>query len=99
MALLVAIQAPTIETSAQINVPAAPTGLRTSSVSYNSVTIEWDDPDDDSIIGYQLLRRFVDGSRYGDHQGSREFEPVVEDTGSVSTTYTDETVAPRTRYV
>ena len=44
---------------AQAAVPAAPTGLTTTSVSHDSVTLGWDDPDDGSITGYLVLRRDV----------------------------------------
>ena len=36
--------------------PAAPTGLL-SAASHNSVLLLWDDPGDDTITGYRLLRR------------------------------------------
>ena len=36
--------------------PAKPTGLY-ATASHNSVTLTWDDPQDDSITGYVILRR------------------------------------------
>ena len=36
--------------------PARPTGL-SSTVSHDQVTLTWDDPNDDSITGYVILRR------------------------------------------
>ena len=80
-------------------VPDAPAGLTTTSVSYYSVTLSWNDPGNGSITGYQVLRRYRDGDEYGDGQGADEFVAVVDDTGSSATTYTDASVAPRTRYV
>ncbi len=59
----------------------------------------WDDPEDSSITGYQVLRRPLDLDEYGDGLGSAEFVAVVDDTGTSATTYTDTSVAARTRYV
>ena len=81
------------------SVPAAPTGLTATSVSHDSATLTWDDPGDGSITGYQVLRRSRDGDEYGDGQGAAEFVAVIDDTGSAATTYTDTSVAARTRYV
>ena len=84
---------------AQAFVPAAPTGLEASEISHDRVVLTWDDPGDNSITGYQVLRRSVDGDEYGDGKGPAEFVPVVEDTGSAAATYADTSVTPRTRYV
>ena len=87
------------ETRAQATVPAAPTGLTAPTVAHNSVTLVWDDPGDSSITGYQILRRFRDGSEYGDGRGASEFAAIADDTGSSATSYTDTSVTARTRYV
>ena len=79
--------------------PSTPTGLAVSSASHDSVTLTWDDPGDSTIESYQVLRRSRDGSEYGDGLGDAEFVVIVDDTGSPATTYTDTSVAPRTRYV
>ena len=79
--------------------PAEPTGLSASGVSSDSVTLNWDDPGDSSITGYQMLRRSLDGDEYGDGEGAAEFAVIEENTGSAGTTYTDASVTPRTRYV
>ena len=79
--------------------PAAPTGLSASPVSSDSVTLTWDYPGDSSITGHQALRRFRDGSEYGDGEGTAEFAVIADDTGSAAATYTDASVTPRTRYV
>ena len=104
--VIVAIMAPmfllpssTNEAQAQSSTPAKPTGLTAQSVSHNSVTLAWDDPEDSSITGYQVLRRPLDLDEYGDGLGSAEFVAVVDDTGTSATTYTDTSVAARTRYV
>ena len=65
-------------------VPAAPTGL-SATASHDSITLTWDDPGDDSITGYVILRR----NRDIDAEG--EFTTLVEDTGAAATTYTDDT--------
>ena len=79
--------------------PAKPTGLTASPVSHDSVTLTWDDPGDDSITGYQVLRRSRDGSTYGDGRGVGGFVSIVDDTGSATTTYADTSVSPRTKYI
>ena len=52
--------------------PAAPTGL-TVSWDVNGVLLEWDDPDDDTIVGYRVWRRY--------HRDSHEdaARPPVDD--------------------
>ena len=90
---------PTPEPTPQTSTPDSPTGLTASSVSHDSVTLSWDDPDDDSITGYRVLRRSRDGDEYGDGEGSAEFVPIVDDTGSPAASYTDTSVTARTRYV
>ena len=72
-------------------VPAAPTGL-SASASHDSVTLTWDDPGDDSITGYVILRRNRDIHAEG------EFTTLVENTGAAATTYTDDSVASHTPY-
>ena len=72
--------------------PAAPTGLA-SEVSHDSVTLTWDDPQDDSITGYRILRRETD------RQAPGVFTTINENTGRARTAYTDGTVEPETRYV
>ena len=80
-------------------VAESPTGLTFSSASHESVTIEWDDPQDDSITSYQVLRRSRDGDTYRDGLGSRKFVAIEDDTGAADTEYTDTSVSPETRYV
>ena len=72
-------------------VPDKPTGLE-ATASHNSVTLTWDDPGDDSITGYVILRRV----RVNDTGG--DFDVLVADTASAATTYTDDTVAASTTY-
>ena len=71
--------------------PAKPTGLD-ATATHDSVTLTWDDPDDDSITGYVILRR-VPGV---DPEG--HFDVLVANTGTAATTYTDDTVSAETRY-
>ena len=72
--------------------PDKPTGL-TGTVAHDQVSLTWDDPGDESITGYQILRldRDVDGLG--------NFQVHVDDTGSAATGYVDRDVAPETRYV
>ena len=76
--------APTVEPTpvptASQSVPARPTGLIAASVSHDSVTLIWDDPDDGSITGYQVLRRSRDRLEYGDGQVAAGLVAVVDDT-------------------
>ncbi len=72
-------------------VPDKPTGLEATE-SHGQVVLTWDDPQDDSIIGYVILRRV----RVNDTGG--DFSVLVADTGSAATTYTDDTVAAGTTY-
>ena len=69
-----------------------PTGL-TGTVSHDAVSLTWDDPADESITGYQILRR-----NKALHQ-TGEFLVHLDNTGNTDTTYVDENVEPETRYV
>ena len=71
--------------------PAKPRNL-SATASHDSVTLTWDDPGDDSITGYVILRR-IPGV---DPQG--HFDVLVANTGTAATTYTDDTVSAETRY-
>ena len=72
-------------------VPAPPTGL-TAAASHEQVVLSWDDPQDDSITGYVILRRNRATTAPG------EFTELVADTGSAATTYTDHSVSAETSY-
>ena len=72
--------------------PAQPTGL-TGTVSHDAVSLNWDDPEDETITGYQILRRDKALHAMG------VFLVHVDDTRSAETTYTDTDVAPSVRYV
>ena len=71
--------------------PDKPRGL-SATASHDQVVLTWDDPGDDSITGYVILRRL----RYDDPSG--HFDELAPDTGSAATTYTDDTVAAETNY-
>ena len=71
--------------------PAKPTGLE-ATASHDSVTLTWDDPGDDTITGYVILRRIPGDDPEG------HFDVLVADTGTAATTYTDNTVSAETRY-
>ena len=78
--------------------PARPQGL-TGDVTHDMVTLSWDDPGDDTVTSYQVLRRSRDADTYGDGQGAAEFAVVAGDTGSADNSYVDRDVEPDTRYV
>ena len=71
--------------------PAKPTGL-SATATHDRVVLTWEDPGDDSITGYVILRRVRVNNTGGD------FSVLVADTGSAATTYTDATVAASTTY-
>ena len=75
-----------------VPVPDKPTGL-SAAVSHDTVTLTWDNPQDDSITGYVILRR----DRAIHPVGT--FVTLTGDTGSAETTYTDDTVEPDKEYV
>ena len=68
--------------------PAKPTGMNHGS-SHFSVLLIWTDPDDDSITGYQILRG----------ADSASLTVLVDDTGSATTSYNDDSVDAETTYV
>lgn len=69
-----------------------PTGI-SASATYDSVTLTWDDPDDETITGYQVLRRdaVLDPANV--------YHVHVDDTNSTSNAHIDKAVAPETSYV
>ena len=66
--------------------PARPTGLQASIESGVGVKLTWNDPADQSITGYEILRRDLAVHDSG------ELETIESDTGSSDTAYTDATV-------
>ena len=78
---------------------SAPTGLQVTAVAHDGVTLNWDDPQDDAITGYRVLRRSLDRHRHMDGLGASELAVIVDDTGSSATSFSDDTVSPRTRYL
>ncbi len=71
--------------------PDKPTGL-SATASHDRVVLTWDDPDDNAITGYVILRRVRENDVGG------EFSELVPDTGTAATTYTDDTVKAGTTY-
>ena len=71
--------------------PAKPRNL-SATATHDSVTLTWDDPGDDSITGYVILRRIPGVDPEG------HFDVLVANTGTAATTYTDDTVSTETRY-
>ena len=72
--------------------PPAPIDLTVTVNTDGSITLFWDAPDDDSITGYQVLRRRPT-------QDEDTLKVYVEDTGSTSTTYTDSNTPGGDTYV
>ena len=72
--------------------PPAPTNLTAVVNEDGSVTLTWDAPDDDSVTGYQVLRRRP-------YEGESTLLVYVENTGSTATTFTDADVTAGTQHV
>ena len=71
--------------------PARPTGL-IGAATHDSISLIWDDPNDDAITGYVILRRLPGVDPEG------HFNELVANTETAATTYTDDTVSAETRY-
>ena len=92
LAALCTLLAPGHESYAQAAAPAAPaapTGLAAASDSHDTVALSWNDPENDSITGYQVRRSGGD---------SKKFKTIEKNTGSADTTYTDSEVSAETKY-
>ena len=72
--------------------PPAPTNLTAVVNADGSITLSWDAPADDSITGYQILRRRP-------LEGDDTLLVYVEDTASTATTFTDTSVTAGVKYV
>ena len=68
--------------------PAAPTGLIAARIGHSVLTLTWDDPQDDTITGYRILR----GTE------ADNLAVINSDTASSATEYEDATVEPETTY-
>ena len=71
------------------DLPATPTGLSTSQVTHDSVTLSWTAPSRGTITGYRVLRG----------ADANSLSATVADTGSTDTQYTDQNVVAETTYV
>ena len=72
--------------------PAAPTNLTAVVNDDGTVTLSWDAPDDDSVAGYQILRRRPT-------MGEAKLLVYVADTGGTAITFTDTEVTASIRHV
>ena len=72
--------------------PPAPTNLTATVNEDGEVVLSWDAPTDDSITGYQILRRRPT-------EGESSLLVYVENTGTTTTTYTDTNVTAGIRHV
>ena len=82
-----------VEVPEEAEPPDEPTGLEVSVESGVGVNLTWDDPSDDTITGYEVLRR--DRKIHG----PGVFVTIDSDTGSADTAYTDATVKAGSSYV
>ena len=76
------------EQPVQNDPPAAPTSLTASRTNHDSLTLSWNDPQDDSVTGYRILRGTA----------PKKLPTIEEDTGSPSPSFTDNTVGEATAY-
>ena len=76
-----------VTTPAAPQPPSAPTGL-VATPSHDRVSLSWDDPQNSSITGYRIWRG----------ADADNLTELVSDTGSASTSYTDDTVSAETAY-
>ena len=80
------------EPQQQADPPPAPTGLTGTINDDGTITLSWTAPEDNSVTGYQVLRRRPQWGETG-------LEVYVDDTGSPAATYTDTNTVEDTRYV
>ena len=73
--------------------PAKPTGLSADIVSHDTVTLTWDNPGDENITGYAILRR--DNAIHPENT----LQTIQADTATAATTYTDNTAQPSREYM
>ena len=83
---------PATEEPPQQEPPPKPTNLTATVNGDGHIVLSWDDPGDDSVTGYQILRRRPT-------QGEATLLVYVSDTGSTATTYTDMSVTAGVRHV
>ena len=88
VALLIGVVAGSAEANAR---PMAPTNLTGSSTA-NGVVLTWTAPDDDTVVGYRVLKRELKSE-------DTELSVIVSNTGNLDTTWTDATVQDKDRYV
>ena len=89
---LTSVATPAVTDTAPTERPPAPENLTAVENAGGSVTLTWDAPDDDSVTGYQILRREPAAGEYS-------VAVYVADTGSAATSFTDTDVAAGTKYV
>ena len=67
--------------------PGRPLKLKGAANADGTVTLRWEAPDDDTVTGYQILRKRIS-------RGEQTLLVHVNDTGSTATEYTDSDVTP-----
>ena len=83
-------EAPTVQEPTEP--PSTPTNLTAAVNDDGSITLSWDTPDDDTITGYEILRRRPT-------EGERRLTTYVANTDTTDTTYTDANVTSGVRHV
>ena len=73
--------------------PPGRPGSREATATHEAVALTWNDPGDDTITGYQVLRRDTRVDELG------QFQILVDDTGSAAASYVDTDVSEVVRYV
>ena len=85
-----------LSTPAEVIMPHVPlpgrvTVLTATATAHDTVSLSWEAPSDGAAVtGYRILRRAVDSET--------EFQVLSQNTGSVTTTWTDDSVSSGTKY-
>ena len=82
----------TVRAAGPTEPPPAPQDLTAVANQDGWITLTWRAPDDDSVTGYQILRRRPT-------EGENTLLVYVSDTGNTATIYTDTNAAASNRYV
>ena len=77
-------------TDATLQLPPPAPGNLIATSTHDSVTLQWEAPDDPSVNGYQILRKLL---------GEPNLEVHVANTGSTGVEFLDTGLEPETTYV
>ena len=78
----------TVTARVKDDLPTAPTGLTTSRVAHDSITLSWTTPTQGTVTGYRIFRG----------TDADSLAAIVQDTGNIDVEKTDSTVSAGTTY-